>query len=324
MGRIRKGCTLFSFGTSYIRGEMNLEDCIRTAANIGCEGYEVVATQMISSYPYVTDEVVGEFARYADKYGISPVCYAANMDRGLRRDRDLTEDEMLSMAINDIKNAHRLGCGTVREQYLLGPAAMVRLAPYAEYYGIKVGIEIHNPETPTSSAIMAYIEAFDKCGSEYLGFIPDFGSFSTRPNKPQWDRALANGAQPELLDMLKQMRYDDVPQHEAIDRLVKAGANSAVLGAVAGAYGFVQFRREPDLEGLKMIIPRSFEFHAKCHYVSEDLEEASIPYDQIIPIIKDSEFDGYLIAEYEDEGGYDCVEMTRRCVAMIDKLSAPK
>jgi sugar phosphate isomerase/epimerase len=299
---------------------MSLEDCIRKAAEIGCEGYEIVAAQMIASYPYVTDEVAGEFARYSGKYGIKPICYAANMDRGLLKGRDLTDDEMLSRAINDIKSAHRLGCGVMRQQYLIGPEAMVRLAPYAEEYGVRVGIEIHNPETPTSPKIMEYREAFDKCGSQYLGFITDFGCFSTKPNKPYWDRALANGAQPEMLDMLAQMRYDEVPQEEATERLLKAGANSAVLGAVASSYGFVQFRREADLEGLKSIIPQNFEFHAKCHYVSEDLEEASIPYDEVLSTIVDSNFDGYVVVEYEDEGGYDSVEMTRRCVAMIKKI----
>ena len=122
MGEIKKACSLFSFGTPYIRGEMSLEDCIRTSAQIGCEGFEVVAAQMVSSYPYVTDEVADEFERYSDKYGIKLVCYAANMDRGLRRDRDLTDDEMLARAITDIKSAHRLGCGVVRQQFLLWPA----------------------------------------------------------------------------------------------------------------------------------------------------------------------------------------------------------
>lgn len=324
MGEIKKACSLFSFGTPYIRGEMSLKDCIRTSAQIGCEGFEVVAAQMVSSYPYVTDEVADEFERYSDKYGIKLVCYAANMDRGLRRDRDLTDDEMLARAITDIKSAHRLGCGVVRQQFLLGPQAILRLKPYAEEYGVKVGIEVHNPETPSTPAIMAYREAFDKAGSEYLGFVVDFGCFSTKPNKPFWDRALANGAQPELLDMLAQMRYDDVPQQEATERLIKAGANSAVLGAVAGTYGFVQFRREWDIEGLKSIIPQCVEFHAKCHYVSEDLHEASIPYEEVLPVIADSDFKGYAVIEYEDEGGYDSVEMARRCAAMIDKILSDK
>jgi hypothetical protein len=208
----------------------------------------------------------------------------------------------------------------MRQQYMMPPDAMIRLAPYAETYNVRVGIEIHNPETPTSPAMQEYIRAFERCASPYLGFIPDFGCFATKPNKPHWDRALNQGARPELLEMAKQLRYEGVPQDEAGRRLAEAGANGAVMGVLAGMYGFVQFRKEADLAGLEKIIPLSFEFHAKCHYISEDLVEASIPYEEVIPLIAASDFEGYIMAEYEDEGGYDCVEMTRRNIAMVKKI----
>lgn len=45
-------------------------------------------------------------------------------------------------------------------------------------------------------------------------------------------------------------------------------------------------------------MPRCFEMHAKCHYVSEELQEASIPYDEALPVVAESGFDGYIMAEY--------------------------
>ncbi len=60
------------------------------------------------------------------------ICYGANMDCGLRGDRRLNDDEMLDMAIRDLKNAHKMGCKVIREQFLIGPENLVRLAPYAE------------------------------------------------------------------------------------------------------------------------------------------------------------------------------------------------
>ena len=36
-----------------------------------------------------------------------------------------------------------MGCKVMREQFLLSPEALVKLAPYAEAYNVKVGIEIH-------------------------------------------------------------------------------------------------------------------------------------------------------------------------------------
>lgn len=320
MSNIKLGITLFSFTNEYCKGIFTLEDCIRTAAEMGAEGYELVATQMISSYPYISDKFLGEIKEMSACYGIEPICYAANMDRGMRADRNLTDDEMLSMAVNDIRSAHKMGCKTMREQYLIGPKVMSRLAPYAEEYGVKVGIEIHNPETPSSPYMMEYLEMFEKTGSKYLGFVPDFGCFATRPNKPHWDRALANGAPLELLELAAKLRYDDVPLPEAQKTLLAAGANGVVMTAFQGMYGFVTFRAQPDLEGLKKIIPYCFHMHAKCHYISEDLQEGSIPYESILPVIKDSDYQGYIVTEYENEGKYDAVLMVDRNIRMMKKI----
>ena len=33
-----------------------------------------------------------------------------------------------------------------------------------------------------------------------------------------------------------------------------------------------------------------------------------------------SDYDGFIVTEYEDEGGYDAIEQTTRHVAMVKKL----
>ena len=83
MSKVKTGITLFSLGTPYLKGELDLEGVIRTAAELGAEGYEIVATQMIPSYPFVSDEFVEFINKCKEKYGIGPICYSANMDRGM-------------------------------------------------------------------------------------------------------------------------------------------------------------------------------------------------------------------------------------------------
>lgn len=323
MSNIKLGMTLYCFTPEYARGIYTLEDCIRKAKEFGAEGLEIVATQMIPSYPYVSDSFLGEIQAMLRYYDMELSCYAANMDRGMRRDRNLTEDEMLDRAIQDLRSANKLGCHVMREQYLLSPKALRRLAPYAEEYNVKVGIEIHNPEYPTSPVMKEYLKEIVASGSKYIGFIPDFGCFATKPNKPNWDTALKNGAQPELLEMAAQLRYDEVPMEEASEKLIEAGANEAVMGAFSGMYGFVTFYNRPDIEGLKEIMPYCFEMHGKFHYMYEDLHEASIPYEQILPVIKDSDFDGYIMSEYEDHASdYAGPYMIQRHIAMEKKILA--
>lgn len=325
MANVKTGITLFSLGTPYLKGQLDLEGVIRTAAEMGAEGYEIVAAQMIPSYPYVSDEFVDFVNRCKEKYGIGPICYSANMDRGMLHDRDLTEDEMVARAITDIISANKLGCTVMREQYLLSPQGLARIAPYAEAYNVHVGIEIHNPESPITPAILDYVKVIEETGSKYIGFVPDFSCFATKPNKPYWDRALAAGAPVEALEKMANLRYENVPQEEATRIMMPELQQYPVLwGTLSSMYGFVQFRKSctAELEGLKKIMPYCFEMHGKCHYVDENLHEVSIPYEEIIPVIAASGYDGYIVTEFEDEGGYDAVEQTTRHVAMVKKLLA--
>ena len=46
MANVKTGITLFSLTEPYVKGELDLEGVIRTAAELGAEGYEIVAAQM--------------------------------------------------------------------------------------------------------------------------------------------------------------------------------------------------------------------------------------------------------------------------------------
>jgi hypothetical protein len=316
MAKIRLGATLFCFTKEYATGIFTFEDCVRKAAECGVEGYEIVATQMIPSYPYVSDEFLGRVQSYKKRYGIGPITYAANTDQGMLADRNLTDDEMLAMAITDLESAHKLGCEIMRVQYLLAPPVLARLAPYAELYNIKVGVEIHNPETPSTPIMREYLAVIQQANSRHIGFIPDFGFLATAPNVPHWNRALAAGVKKESLELAAKLRYEGAPLEEAQKKLAESGSHPAVFGALQGMYGFVQFSSQPDFEGLKNIIPYTFEFHGKFHWLDEHNREPSIPYEKILPIINASPFEGFVMAEFENEADLDGYKMLQNFLRM--------
>ena len=324
MSKIKLGATLFCYGTEYARYQYDFEECVKQAALAGAEGYEIVGTQMMPSYPNVSDEFLGLVKRLKDTYGIGPVGYGANNDKGMRPDRNLTDDEMLADAILDLKAANRLGCKVMRAQCMLSPTAFERLAPYAELFDVKVGIEIHNPETPSSPAMKKYLEVIERTGSKYLGFVPDFGCLAVAPNRPKWIRALEAGVKEEHLQMAADLRTSGVPLEEAEKRLKEAGAHPAIAGALQGMYGFVQFRPKSELPGmledLKAILPYSFEMHGKFHYLTEDCVEPSIPYEEILGMLKETAYDGYIICEYEDALMCGGREFTRRMLTMEKRI----
>ena len=324
MSNIKLGATLFCYGTEYARYQYDFEECVKQAALAGASGYEIVGTQMVPSYPNVSDEFLGLVNDLKGKYGIGPVGYGANNDKGMRHDRNLTDEEMLADTIIDLKAANKLGCKVMRSQYMLSPAAFEKLAPYAELYDVKVGIEIHNPETPMSPLMQEYLEVIKKTGSEYLGFVPDFGCFAVAPNKPQWIKALQAGVKEEHLQMAAEMRYAGNSIEEAQEKLTEAGAHPAINVALQGMYGFVQFKSKDALPGLlkelEEILPYSFEMHGKFHFLGEDYTEPSIPYKEILEMLKNSDFSGYLICEYEDELYCGGTEFTKRQIAMEKKI----
>lgn len=322
MTKVKLGITLYSFTKEYISGEYTFEDCIRRCAEIGVDGYELVATQMIPSYPYISDEFLGQVNRYAAEYGVRPISYGANTDRGMRFDRDLTDDELFARTVLDIKSAHRMGCKVMRAQYLLSPKNLVRIAPYAQEYNVKVGIEIHNPETPSTPKIVEYLEAIDKSGSKYIGFVPDFGCFADKPNIDSYYGALERGANKEMLDYAVSLKYDDVPLPEAMSLLSQKNADEQVMSSFFNMYGFLTFNKNPDFEGLKKIMPYCVHFHGKFHFMKEDGNEMSIPYDKILPIIDQAGFDGYIVSEYEGHGNarVSAFDMTRKHIEMERRI----
>ncbi len=320
MSHIKLGASLFCFTAEYAKGILDFEGCVRTAAELGATGYEIVATQMIPSYPDVSDEFLAEVKRCEDKYGIGPVSYGANMDCGVVTGRDLTLDELVERTIIDIKSAAKLGCKIMRQQYLLSPEGLKRIVPYAELYDVKVGIELHNPETPSTPKMQAFLDVIKESGSTHIGLIPDFGSFAIKPNKPHWDSALAAGASEAHLKLAAQCRYDGKTFDEATAILEEAGAAQAVFGALQGMYGYVTFYKEPDLEGLKRIMPYCIHFHGKFHYLNEEDVEYSIPYEDILAVIEASDFEGYIVSEYEAHDTGNAIEMTRRQIRMQKRL----
>lgn len=71
---------------------------------------------------------------------------------------------------------------------------------------------------------------------------------------------------------------------------------------------------------------RIHNIHGKFYEMTEDLVEPSIPYDEIVAVLKRGGYDGYICSEYEgnrwieDAHEVDSVEQVRRQQAMLKKL----
>jgi len=318
--QVKLGISIYSFAKEFYTRKYSVEDCIGHVASLGLEGFEVVGSQMVRGYPWPSEAFIDAFKETCARNNVKLICYSANMDRGMRADRDLNDDEKFEYTLNDIVYAHKFGAKVMRAQYLVSPEVMERIAPYAEKYDIKVGIEMHSPEAPNTPKMLEYLETFRKTGSSHIGFVPDFGAFADRPNKHFVNAQLARGAHPEIVDYLTKARYEDVPRAVAAETVQKMGANDADKTVLNGFYSFTAFKK-PDFEGLKQIMPYCVHFHGKVYALDENDDDICIPVDKLLPIIRDAGFDGYIMSEYEGTDRHvDTYDLLRRHIGMERRI----
>lgn len=293
VNKIKLGVRVFSF-----RNTKTLEDAIKTIVKIGADAFDVTASMTIKGYPWPSEQMIEYVTGLCSQYKVKLISYDGNVDLGMRCDRRLTEDEMFGYALNDIYYAHRFGAEVHRIQWLLPPSVLARLAPYAEAYDVKAGVEIHSPLIPSSPAVKAYVRMFEKAKSNYIGLIPDFGSLADRPIKFFVDDAMRTGTKTEIMDCMIDGINNKLPESRIEKQIRKMGATEQDV-AVLHHPMFHQWEAESDLEGLKDILPYCIHFHGKFFGFDEDGNDINIPVGKILPIIRDFGYDGYIASEYE-------------------------
>lgn len=301
MSQLKLGVTTHSYVAEWVDDKATLEDMYRHCAELGLDGIEIVEASMFPDYPRVSDAYAGEIQRLERAYGVKLVALSANMDRGKRWDRDLSQQEMLKNVIQDLQNANQLGCPVLKSQFLISPEVMQMAEKYARQYGVILTIEIHNPETPTSPIMTEYYNMFEETGSKYLGFVPDFGMLANRPNKAEFDRAVAAGARRDVLDYAIQLRYDDVSREEGRKLMAEKNATPQEMGMFESMYGYMQFSKVPDYEGLKKIMKYCPHMHGKFIDILEDGTESTIPYDDVLKLLVECGYSGYVVSEFEGQ-----------------------
>ena len=150
--------------------------------------------------------------------------------------------------------------------------------------------EIHYPTLLTMDYLLDdYIDFIEKTGTQWFGFNVDFGVFQNKEMPPA------------------------LPESREGDRLKLMRAEGPGL-----TYS------EP--EDIIPLLPYTHCCHAKFHNVSDDIEETTIPYPEIIDILIKNKWDGYLLSEYEgpnrDIPGYASGQLRRQHILLKDLLDA--
>jgi sugar phosphate isomerase/epimerase len=319
---IKRGVSFYSFQEEYFLRKMSLEDCIKTAASLGATGVEIMGEQMFPGFPTLTDSFVDRWFGWMDKYGTTPTCHDMMLDTKRFKHRLLSAEEEVESVIRDLKFAKRLGCKVIRIIVSASPETMEKCIPYAEEYGVKMGIEVHSPWHMDQPWILRHIEVMDRTGTKYYGLIPDMGIFTSRYPRVQRDRFVRSGVREKIADYI----CEQFERRTFAEYII---GNVREMGCTPIEIAMAENTRHQGWSNPKRLldhIPRIFHIHAKFYEMVDDHTEYSIPYDQVIAVLKAGGYDGYLSSEYEgnryiqDRFEVDSVEQVRRQQAMFKSL----
>jgi sugar phosphate isomerase/epimerase len=323
-GTIKRGVSLYSYQNETFQGKMTLEDCIRTSAEFGARGIEVIGEQTFWGHPEqaVDPAAITEWHALIKKYDCVPVSHDYMLDYKRYKGREMPLDEQIASVKKDIDFGVALGVPYIRSLVSIAPEVLVGAAPYAEEKGIKLLTEVHAPLHFDHPWIIRLAEAFVKSGSPALGFLPDMGMF-LHAYPPVWRAKFERlGVPKNIADYIVKAYEDRVLSEYVI-------LNIQQMGGVGPAIPMAEvMRHNAAYEPKRMLdyMPMIHNIHGKFYEMTEDYVEPSIPYDEIVRVLKQGGYDGYICSEYEgnrwieDAEEPDSVEQVRRQQVMLSRL----
>jgi sugar phosphate isomerase/epimerase len=323
---IKRSVSLYSFQEEYFHHRMTLEEIIATVAKLGISGVEILGDQMIRGYPNIPDEFIQSWHSWMDKYSVTPVCLDNFLDWNKYKGRVMTVEEQVNSMTLDIVNADKLGIPIIRVIHDVKPIILEKLAPAAEKYKVKLALEIHAPSDMDTPFEQELYEMFRRVQSPYLGFAVDFSLYTKRLPRVVSDRYKREGMKPEIIDYLV-TSYNNGTLHAADAKplpqviMEMGGREVDIMWAFMGTHMI-----SSDPRKMLDYMPYIYHIHGKFWEMLPDNTEFSIPYNEIIPVLVEGGYSGYISSEYEgnrwlhDALPVDSTEQVHRHQLMLKNL----
>lgn len=291
MSRVKKipkrGVSAYSYHGEYGITK-NLEDILEEMQDIGAYGLEILGNSHIDGYPEITDKWFEDWNRMIEKYNIVPVEYGHWVDSRLFEGRELTVEESVKALERDFKIANKLGFKILRTKLGVIDDELTPVKNWREF--IKAALPLAEkydvrmcPEIHSPTVLKS------KMIDDYVEFIKETGT-----------------------------KYFGLNIDFSI---FQTGDNSLV------GFGSNDFVGPPcehsKVEDIIPLLPYVYCCHAKFLKMDDNFNEVVIPYKEIIEVLKEYEWDGYLLSEYEgpnsDVPGYTSDQIRRHHV-MLKRL----
>jgi sugar phosphate isomerase/epimerase len=180
---MKLGLSLYSFGADFHAGKTDIFDAIRMAAEMGCDGVEIIAEQHIPGWPNPSLDDVTQIRELVASLGMEIFCFSCYFGKNIKSNRAETFEEMVRNAKRMIALTAYLGAPIMRPAFNAHPVSQLTelvtaLLPTLEKYGVIWGVELHAPHPPSY-----YLEALEAVESPWFRLVPDFSCWQG-PNAP--------------------------------------------------------------------------------------------------------------------------------------------
>ena len=318
----RLGVTLFSLGGLFWRRRMSVAGCLAAVAGLGADqGIELVGGQMLRTFPAVTDAEVRAFRDAVDRTGVVPVCYCAYVERARSRDRLLSPPETVPLIEQEIDTAVRLGFPMVRINTAT-PELLRALAPVARARRVPLVVELAT-EPRTDPSVRALLAELDRLDTPWLGVLQDFSAFVRAVPAPFVEAAIADGAPAGAMAVVVDAWRDGRPVADVVDEIARGRwtppQRQAAVQAAHIAYAL--FRRG-DAGGLRDVLPWLRHVQAKFFAVGADGAEPCVPYDELVPALRDAGYRGRIHSEFEGFLWSDELDAVEQLARQQDRIRA--
>ncbi|GAA3756764.1 hypothetical protein GCM10022240_07000 [Microbacterium kribbense] len=297
----RLGLTLYSASAEFRAGWLDFDGLLDRVAQLGIgPGIEVVASQVLPTYPHVSDEFEHRWRAAFDRHGFDASAYGANLDMGRRRDRDMTPDEEFEFSKLMFDGARTLGFPLVRIQSAK-PDLLRRLLPIAEDLELKLAYEIHAPMGPNAPEILRVRETYDELDSPLLGFVADF-SATMHAMSPTLLRAVQRaGLDDHALTMLQCIWATDAPMRERQEEFIGYLRDRDFDPGRLGSFAHLAFNMHGHVDPTEWadIMPQILHVHAKFYDIDASGQEPAIDYPELVRVFVEGGYRGYWSSEWE-------------------------
>ncbi|MDE5053279.1 TIM barrel protein [Niallia taxi] len=301
MSRIKRAVSLYSYQDEYVRGKLDLEGCIKELSEIGVEGVEIISDQMLRNAPYVSDEDIKNFRGLVRKYQLEPVCNDIFINTNLYKNRERTQKENLKQLKDEIRLAHKLGIKLIR-LVSATPADIIQDAiPLCEELDVAIAQEVHAGMGLDHPKTKAFIDIMLQLKSPYCGLVVDTGIFCTKHPRVSTAFFKEQGLSDEVADYVDSIfETGSDPRGKNKEDVLPENVRNAVKSETDRMYLlFSDGYEQNDFTIMDEYMPYIYHFHGKFFEITDDGNEYSIPYKELINYLKEKNYNGYIASEYE-------------------------